>query len=78
MATTFEKITIILSDTADAVIFQYPITEGTWPYKQKATATMHVAYDGGEAYVKEHFPDVPLEVVNTRIPRTPFTQKGKW
>jgi hypothetical protein len=68
------KITIILADAADSVIFEYPITEGTWPYTQPATAIMRVAYDGGEAYVKAHFPDVPLEVVNTRIPRTPFSK----
>jgi hypothetical protein len=68
------KITIILSDTADSVIFEYPIKEGMWPYTQPATATMPVTKNGGEAYVKEHFPDVPVEVVNTRIPRTSFSK----
>lgn len=69
-------IKVILTDTADNIILEYPIKEGLWPYEQNATATMLTAHNLGESYVKEHFPDVPYTIINVRTPHVRPTVKS--
>jgi hypothetical protein len=49
--------------TPDNIALHMDIPSGTWPYKGKATATIIVAENTGENYVKKHFSEITPTVI---------------
>lgn len=80
------KATILITrHGADTVSLQTDLPEGcfTTDDKEKMCLSFKVAHGGGEYYVKEHFPDIPVEVLNYSKPtvreiKEQQTDQGEW
>jgi len=58
------KISIITNkDSADKLYLQTDLPLRTWPYKGNASLSMEVTIGTGVQYTNEHFPGVPVEVI---------------
>ncbi len=61
---TITKLSLVTGrQGADSLMLWFDMVEGTWPYTEKATATMSVSHGEGEEYAKRCFPGIPLEVI---------------
>lgn len=58
-------ITILTGSGADHLYLHTTLPEGCYPYSGHASVRLEVAAGAGSAYVAEHLPDVPVEVVRT-------------
>lgn len=67
-------ITIVKTQATDKLCMTTDLPAACWPYKGNAEVIMEVAFDWGEEYVRQHFPNVPLKVEYTMIGRTTRTK----
>jgi len=51
--------------SGDKLVLYTDLPEGGWPYKGKASLDMTVAKGKGVEYCAEHFPGVPVKVIDT-------------
>lgn len=59
-----EKIVIFQrTGHTDLLFLYFGFTEGVFPFKQQATATMEVASGDGERFAKVNFPGLPIEII---------------
>ncbi len=49
----------------DTLILHTTLPEAIWPYKNAACFRQDAARNNGERYCKEHYPDVPLKIIET-------------
>lgn len=58
------KIILVVGGGPDKLLLFFDLPSGISSYENEpATATMECAYGTGEKYAKEHFSEVPLEIV---------------
>lgn len=59
-------ITIVTNPhAADHVSLQTDFVEACWPFREFLCLTFRAAHGQGEAYVQQHFPDIPVTVVHS-------------
>jgi hypothetical protein len=57
------NITIVLNSGADHIMLHTDLKEGIWPYTGYAVLKTEAAYNKGEQWVKDNFPDVPCTII---------------
>ncbi len=57
------KITILTGKGPDILLLKLDIPNGMWPYDGQSSAKIEVAAQKGEDFVKEHFKDIPYEII---------------
>jgi hypothetical protein len=76
---TIESIFILNKRSgADYIALNTDLPCGTYPFKEKASFATFVAAGTAEAYVREHFPGIPIRVVSEDdipIPKGPETTR---
>ena len=60
------KITVLRTGGTDWVCFTTDKPLGIWPFEGFAVVKMEVVGGTGEQYVREHFPEATLEVLDAR------------
>lgn len=55
------KVTIIRGNSADKIILDTDLPEGTYPYTGKMSLLFDVAKGNGEDYLSRHFPELNEE-----------------
>jgi hypothetical protein len=58
------KITIVKSSGTDTVFLETDLPSGVWPFEGGQSFRTDVARGQGKEYVKRHFPNIPLYVVD--------------
>lgn len=59
------KIKIIKGRGADKVYMETDLPEACWPYDGTLSIRFDVAEGRGEEYIKTHFPQIPVHIIQT-------------
>lgn len=57
------NITIVKDQGSDDVFLETDLPSATWPYTGTLSLKASAARGSSETYIKEHFPDVPVKIV---------------
>jgi hypothetical protein len=58
------KATLLKGRGADQVLLDTDLPNGCWPYNGTQDVRFSVAAGSGDEYLKAHFPDVPVVIVD--------------
>lgn len=60
------SITLIRTSGTDVIYLHTDLPNPIWPFTDRAGLQAEAAASHGEKWVLEHFPGVPLEIINVR------------
>ena len=70
------KAQIVRDGGPDNVSLTTDLPEATWPFEDKLCLNFVVRAGDAEKYLGEHFPDVPIEVIDVRKGRRGYGREA--